>query len=196
MIRPAIAVAAAVLSAFAAGTAVAQTSRCTAAKYRAASKKAASQVKCFARAVAKGTDVDDACLAKAEAPFAAAFASAELRGDCLTVGDDADVEEVVGSFVRSLSGHLQPPRCCAFADHTCGVAVAGDCVQAGGTPGAPLSVCEGATGTCTTATPAPGNCCERDTGCDAGPPLDQTFCDLLGGTFSAAGNCTRTGCVP
>src|SRR5690349_10760474 len=99
MTRSGIAVAA--LCALVAGAAAAETSRCTAAKYRAASRKFASKVKCFAHAAAKGVDVDDACLAKAEAPFAAAFATAELRGDCLTVGDSADVEALVDSYTRS-----------------------------------------------------------------------------------------------
>jgi hypothetical protein len=60
------------------------------------------------------------------------------------------------------------------------------------------SVCDGTTGGCVTPPAAAGHCCETDfSTCMAGPNLDQAVCEgLFGGTYSAAGTCTTSGCTP
>src|SRR5207249_9626062 len=67
--------------------------RCAAAKIKAAGKKAHAKAICYAAAVAAGEPVNQSCLDKAEAQFAAAYAKAEEKasksGGCVTTGDDA-----------------------------------------------------------------------------------------------------------
>jgi hypothetical protein len=77
--------------------------QCAAAKLKAAAKKAASKLKCQARAEAAGVAADPACLAKAEDKFAAAFARAEAGGGCRTMGDAGATESAVDDFVAKLA---------------------------------------------------------------------------------------------
>src|SRR5581483_2842908 len=71
----------------------ADTRACDAAKQKAAGKKVAAKMACWANAARKGVAVDAACLARAEAKFAAAFAKAEAHGACAAVGNAAPVAE-------------------------------------------------------------------------------------------------------
>src|SRR5438876_10322729 len=77
--------------------------RCAAAKIKAAGKKAHAKAICYATAVAAGEPVNQSCLDKAEAQFAATFAKAEEKatksGGCATQNDGADVERTVDAFV-------------------------------------------------------------------------------------------------
>ncbi len=66
--------------------------RCAAAKLKATGKKAKDKLACHARSAAKGGAVDPACLAKAEAKFAKAFATADGRYACTAEGDASTVE--------------------------------------------------------------------------------------------------------
>src|SRR5262245_24812131 len=73
--------------------------KCSASKVKATSKKAASKLKCHEKAISKGMAVDPLCLTKAEDKFADAFAKAEDKGGCGTMGDAGDLELVVDAFV-------------------------------------------------------------------------------------------------
>ena len=68
--------------------------RCAAAKIKAAGRKAHARALCYATAVAAGEPVNQSCLDKAEAQFAAAYAKAEEKasksGGCITHGDGGD----------------------------------------------------------------------------------------------------------
>jgi hypothetical protein len=95
--------------------------------------------------------------------------------------------------------------CCADDDDDgCGSDFVdpGDCVLAGGTPGEPDTVCDGATGDCLpTATPGP--CCELSgTVCDTqghspcclgGPDITSSLCASASGTFSTTATCDPDG---
>ena len=84
--------------------------RCTAAKFRAAVRKAKGRVQCHIVALGDGGSADAACLAKVEARFAATWARIELRGGCVTSSDRDDVEALVDVFVADLVAMLVPPR--------------------------------------------------------------------------------------
>ena len=79
---------------------------CTLSKRKAATKKVSSKLTCAAKAATSGVSVDPACLAKAETKFAAAYANAELKGGCLTVGNAAAVEALVDTCVGLVRGSL------------------------------------------------------------------------------------------
>lgn len=83
--------------------------RCAAAKLKAASKKAAAKLVCHKKAFLKGIPVDSLCLAKAEDKYLTAFAKAEAKGGCATVGDAAAVEALVDTFVGDAVAALKPP---------------------------------------------------------------------------------------
>jgi len=80
--------------------------RCAAAKLRAASRKASAKLACYRQAALRGVAVDPSCFARPEAKFAAAFASAERRGGCLTPGDAMTVEATIDAFVQGLASDL------------------------------------------------------------------------------------------
>lgn len=80
---------------------------CLKGKLGAGGKKTAAKIQCSATAAAKGRAADPACLLKAEAAFAKAFAKLEAKGGCVTSGDAAAVEaaidaECVARFVGAL----------------------------------------------------------------------------------------------
>ena len=83
--------------------------RCAAAKLKAAAKKATGKIRCHEKAILKGLGVDALCLQKAESKFATAFAKAELKGGCATVGDAAAIELLVDDFVEQAVDALEPP---------------------------------------------------------------------------------------
>jgi plastocyanin len=75
--------------------------KCTGGKMKAAAKKVAGKLACYAKAASKNLPVDDACLGKAETTFTTAFSKAESKGGCLTVGDASAVEANITAFVQS-----------------------------------------------------------------------------------------------
>jgi polyhydroxybutyrate depolymerase len=86
-------------------------SACESARLKAAGKKASSRLTCYAKAATKGGAVDTACLDRASAKFAAAFAKTSgCSGDAATVEnavDDACVDALVtlaGGTVAGICG--------------------------------------------------------------------------------------------
>ncbi|HXJ32878.1 MAG TPA: hypothetical protein VMS22_02475 [Candidatus Eisenbacteria bacterium] len=75
---------------------------CAAAKLTAAGKKVVAKLACWGKAVKSGLVADDACLAKAEQKFTTAFAAAEAKGGCRTIGDATQVEGHVDDLVAML----------------------------------------------------------------------------------------------
>jgi hypothetical protein len=92
------------------GGAATSADKCAAAKLAAASRKATRQLACYAAALKRGTAVDPACLARADARFATAFARAEAKGECPIPGDAASVEGDVDACVVQLVSDT-PPEC-------------------------------------------------------------------------------------
>jgi hypothetical protein len=95
--------------------------KCAAAKVKAASQKAARKLDCYRHAVALGLGVDPTCLARAEAKFNAAFASAESRGGCVTTIDAATIEGAVDDFVLAVSSALPATTTTSLPPSTCGL---------------------------------------------------------------------------
>jgi hypothetical protein len=81
-------------------------SKCAATKIKRAGDKGGAKLKCHTKAVAKDEPLDAECLTKAEAKLAEAFAKAEAKGGCPTVGDAAVIEAVVDAFVGDVSSML------------------------------------------------------------------------------------------
>ena len=98
-----------ILSALGAGSPPPPPASCLQAKIKAASKKASSKLKCWAKAVGKNTAVDPTCLAKAELKFNASFAKAETKTGCAQLGDASTVETAVDSCVSNLTALLPGP---------------------------------------------------------------------------------------
>ena len=84
--------------------------KCALAKLKAATKKANAELKCQKKALATGQSVDPACLAKAQAKFAQAFANAEAKGGCKAEGDAPQVQDTVELFVDDVVTALGPPK--------------------------------------------------------------------------------------
>jgi hypothetical protein len=76
--------------------------QCAAAKQKAAGKKTAAKIACYAAATSKGVVVDQDCLTKADMKFMAAFTKAETKGGCVTSGDAASVEAMVNDCVQGI----------------------------------------------------------------------------------------------
>lgn len=96
---------------------------CTAKKVKATSKKAKAKLGCYRQAVLKGTDVDQACLGKAEKKFNTVFAKAEQKGGCNTIGDAAALETETDNFVTDVlavlacgNGNVDPGEDCDGAN--------------------------------------------------------------------------------
>lgn len=84
--------------------------KCAVAKLKAATRKADVELKCQKKALAAGSAVDAACLEKAQAKFAQAFADAEAKGGCKSEGDAPEVQESVEAFVDDVVTTLGPPK--------------------------------------------------------------------------------------
>jgi uncharacterized membrane protein len=84
--------------------------KCAVAKLKAATLKVNGELKCQKKALAAGGAVDTACLAKAQAKFAAAFAKAEAKGSCKNEGDAAEVQDSAELFVDDVVTTLGPPK--------------------------------------------------------------------------------------
>ncbi len=82
--------------------------KCAAAKVKAAAAKAAAKLACHRKAITKGVEPDDTCLADAEAKFAKAFAAIEAKGGCVTTDDADAVESTVDDFVDQVVTAVAP----------------------------------------------------------------------------------------
>jgi hypothetical protein len=100
-----------------AAAAVDPAARCSSAKLKAAARKATAKLRCHASANARGVAVDAACLQKAEAKFASAWAQIEAAGGCRTTQDEDDIEFKVDAFVANLAVSLAS---CGTVDGVCG----------------------------------------------------------------------------
>lgn len=96
------------LAVTAAGAGPTPAQKCTAAKFKAVGKKYLGKFKCAAKAELRGTPIDPLCLAKVEEKFLAAFAKAEARPGCLTIGDAAAIEADVDACVADAVAALGP----------------------------------------------------------------------------------------
>src|SRR5262245_11452837 len=70
---------------------------CSAAKLMAVAKATAPALDCHAKGVAKDSLVDVGCLARIRERYAVAWSTAEVRGGCLTSGD----QELIDSRIES-----------------------------------------------------------------------------------------------
>jgi hypothetical protein len=81
-------------------------SKCTAARWKAAGKKAYAKSKCLSKNAAKGLGIDPTCLQKAEDKFSngvdAAYEKAVSKADCETATPGATVETTIDDFVTAL----------------------------------------------------------------------------------------------
>lgn len=80
--------------------------RCAAAKLKAATRETCAKAECYREAVAASVPVDAACLAKAATKFAKAFADAERKSGCATLGDAAVIEVKVDAFLADLVNEI------------------------------------------------------------------------------------------
>ena len=101
-------------------------SKCTAAQYKAMGKKYASKLKCHSAAALMNQPVDAACLQKAELKFAASWAKAEAKGDCLAIASE-------------VQGELSVDQCIAAAQ-----VLLGDCTVTNGG----VEICDGLDNDC------------------------------------------------
>ncbi|HLY38300.1 MAG TPA: hypothetical protein VKU61_09710 [Candidatus Binatia bacterium] len=81
--------------------------KCSPKELQAAAKKVSTEVRCQAKAAVKGSRAKlPACVAKADATFAAAYARAIASGGCRTAVTAATVESAVDGFVADLGATL------------------------------------------------------------------------------------------
>ena len=184
--------------------------RCVAAKIRAVGKAVFDKAKCHQRAVAAGTAVDPACLAKAETRLAAAVSKADVLGPCAGTAAEfaGDVVQCVASFVTTTTPTSSTTsttiaagvESCCYGATMCTQTDTVSCSALTMIVGTPGSVCDGTTGGCAAAPAIDGPCCQvtgiTGLSCLAGPSLNDANCATLDGTFYAAAACTPSGCVP
>jgi hypothetical protein len=80
--------------------------QCAASKLKATGNYAANELRCHARAMAKGAPVDMDCLDAAEAKFRNGFAKAEKKGGCAPGGDVESIDPKVDAFADDVVGEL------------------------------------------------------------------------------------------
>jgi hypothetical protein len=162
---------------------------CAAAKSKAAAKKLAAKLKCYQKALSSGSPVDTTCLGAADTKFTAAVGKAETKGGCAFTGDAPTLEAVVDKAVNTINAFdpAAPLVCCAGAACTYAPDAAA-CTGLGAVPGAPGTVCDGATGSCVTPPASAGNCC-TSTATNFGLPAG--FGNCIGGTAGAAGDASN-----
>jgi len=175
--------------------------KCAAAKIKAAGKKAYAKAKCHQKAITKGIVVEPECLTKVELKFAGDISKADVVGICSgTAGElEAQVDTFIAALATTIqpepttttapttstTSTTSTPStttttlagsavCCNLGGVACAWLPADACIggSADRTPGAPGSVCDSATGTCTLTPATAGNCCTLTAG---GPP-PSTFC--------------------
>jgi hypothetical protein len=107
--------------------------KCAAAKQKAASKKIASKLKCYAKAAAKAVTVDPTCLGDADTKFSDAITKADSKGGCVVTNDAPSIEGAADACVTSILSltPTAPPTCGNSAYPTCGgTCAAGQICQA------------------------------------------------------------------
>jgi hypothetical protein len=82
---------------------------CTSIKLVAATKLGLALAKCEAKAVKGGVAVVQLCRDKAIAKFTAKWTSAENKGDCITTGDQADIQALIDACTNNLTNDLVQP---------------------------------------------------------------------------------------
>jgi hypothetical protein len=170
-------------------------SKCTKKKLLAAGKKTLGKAKCHAKAADQGSDVDAACLTKAEDKFDSAFTKAETAADCAAAtGDAAAIEAKIDAFITDMVATLDPPPCSLDSGFTCG----------GGCPPGSICVSSGGDGDCacfppqflcgTACGPAAG--CPGDAGLRCEGPAPGCGCCLVAGRPCLHnGECCSASCV-
>src|SRR5262249_7243500 len=84
-------------------------SKCTSKKLTLTGKKAASRLKCYTKAAAKGVGVDPPCLQKVADKFTIGWTKAEGAGDCQAgTGDVGTIEGKVDALVDDVASELLP----------------------------------------------------------------------------------------
>ncbi len=182
--------------------------KCAAAKQKNAGKTAAAKLGCHAKATKGGTSVDPACLAKADAKFAAAFAKEETKSPgCGAFGVAGAIGPRIDAFVASVvngTPAVTPAaRCCENAgDGYCAdlsAANTSECAGLAGILSGPALVCDGASGGCIEKrAPTATGCCDGAMAgqCFEGPGAEAE-CTTISGTFHPAGRCLSSGtCAP
>ena len=89
--------------------------KCAAKKQKAAGSKMAGLLKCNAIALLKG-EGQDACIAKVNTKFTAAFAKIEADGGCAITGDLASIDAVVNAAVAATMALETTTECNAASD--------------------------------------------------------------------------------
>lgn len=175
-------------------------SQCLSLQLAAAGEAARRKVVCAARAAALGTDVDERCLALADARLARSWARALARGDCPTPADAAAAQAIVDGFVATLAQALTPPlpsHCCDTGPRCFGAPAidASSCqLELFGTLGPPGTVCDGASGNCVAPPGTGGPCCALPGSfCSASPADGPEICSEVGGSYLDNAVCTATG---
>jgi hypothetical protein len=194
-------------------------SKCTALKYQAAGRAALAKAKCQADAAKSGTEVSALCLTKADVNRAKRWARAEKKADCVETSDLSPAGTVIDDFLAALVVALESPtppptptplpgptatpglaNVCCNTDNSCwqgdAFFAASECVLFGGTPGAPGTVCDGATGSCQSPPVGTGQCCffPEFNICKGGPSIDPAGCVTAGGLdFQFVATCQPSG---
>jgi hypothetical protein len=174
--------------------------KCAQAKNKAASKKLASKLKCWQKAIGSGATVDPACLTAAETKYGSAIAKIETKGGCDFPGDGATLEAVVNNAVAALTPFTPAsPGVCCTDGFGCWYDAPSGTACSPFTVGAVNSVCDAATGGCIAAPATPGPCCSNPAGLTTVDPTncittevtDETTCTgVAGGTlFTPNGLC-------
>jgi cysteine-rich repeat protein len=154
--------------------------KCGAAKLKAAGKKAYGKAACYAKARAKGIDVDPTCLQKVEIKFSAIFQKYDPSGNCLTTGDAGAIEAKVDAWAQDVfdelrancgDGVVQAPEACDDGNtlsgdgcsNVCHVEPGWDCT---GEPSTCVTTCgdgvRAGTETCDDGNTASGDGCASD----------------------------------
>jgi len=138
-------------------------SMCAAAKLKAAAHRLVDDVRCETTALRLGAAVDPACLARADAKLAAAFARAEKAGGCLTTGDAPGAGAIVDDALTALLGALPHTTTTSTSTTTSTLpsAVCGNGIRETGEQCDGGALCNAA---CTLTTLAPG-CCASTPAC-------------------------------
>lgn len=88
--------------------------KCDATKTKLVGKYASALLGCHAKAAAKGSTVDSACVAKAESKLTSGIAKAETASDCSHTGQTAVLQNAAAAFAEAQTCTLDP------ANPTCG----------------------------------------------------------------------------
>lgn len=175
-------------------------SRCAAGKLAAAGAYFEAVARCEGKAVARGSEVDPFCVAKAQSKLAGRFAEAEEKGDCLALGDAGPAQDVLDDDLGAAFDLLEEgaaETCCALGSACAATVDAAACATLSGVAGAPGTVCD-VTGTCVAPPGVAGPCCAGAVSpfgsfCVGGIAVTRDQCKLVDGRFSAQALCHPTG---